>query len=219
MGTSNGTMASMNYNANIRYHTMRVAMTQMIKDPPYAFRDVAKTHFSAKRREITAQLEQWRQDFVKNQQNIARSGLGFFQPFDTTGAPNSQVFDAAVVEVHTVIDSLVASASASAVSASNVVDLVDDEALAAATTAPTTSSSSTRKPKVPITGEVIELLEDDKTAIKKGSSHSFVHFPQDGFLDEDDDEEDDDDGSGVHWGNGVWGAGIFGGSDDDEGQY
>ena len=59
MNTNNGNIASLEYNKNIHYNTIRWSMIDMINNPPYSFEDIIKTHFLLKRDHILDELKSW----------------------------------------------------------------------------------------------------------------------------------------------------------------
>jgi ubiquitin-protein ligase len=62
MNTSQGNLASKNYNIQIRKNCVQVAMIDQLKKPPYAFAQIVKQHFILKQREIKEQIETWAKD-------------------------------------------------------------------------------------------------------------------------------------------------------------
>ena len=96
MKTPQGQLASEMYNANIRYHTIRLAMTQMMVSPPYAFQQIIKTHFTLKRKEITEQLAAWKEDLAKTNSKVASSSSSshamFFASGGSGGVPDVNRF-------------------------------------------------------------------------------------------------------------------------------
>ncbi|XP_013417535.1 baculoviral IAP repeat-containing protein 6 [Lingula anatina] len=61
-GTPSGTASSREYDANIRQATVKWAMLEMLKNPTPCLKEVIHKHFWLKRREITAQVEEWIQE-------------------------------------------------------------------------------------------------------------------------------------------------------------
>lgn len=59
IGKASGIEHSREYNEVIRVGTMKWAMLEQLKRPPYAFEEVIKIHFKQKRAEILKQCHQW----------------------------------------------------------------------------------------------------------------------------------------------------------------
>mmetsp|Transcript_26785 Transcript_26785/g.43077 ORF Transcript_26785/g.43077 Transcript_26785/m.43077 type:complete len:699 (-) Transcript_26785:1639-3735(-) len=59
LGTPLGDESSRSYNRVIRDGTMKYALLEHIRDPPYLFKDVLKLHFNLKHKEIRAQCAKW----------------------------------------------------------------------------------------------------------------------------------------------------------------
>jgi ubiquitin-protein ligase len=57
--TPSGKKHSANYNDNIRYETMRVAMLGMIKEKPIGYEKFIEEHFKFKKNEIIETLNKW----------------------------------------------------------------------------------------------------------------------------------------------------------------
>jgi len=59
INSENGKKASLEYNKNIYYNTIRWSMIDMINNPPLGFEDVIKNHFFLKREHILEELKSW----------------------------------------------------------------------------------------------------------------------------------------------------------------
>ncbi|CAO1620347.1 unnamed protein product [Sympodiomycopsis kandeliae] len=57
-----GTESSLRYSKNLRRQTVRVAMKQMIENPPHPWESVIKQHFKLKKLAILDQLEEWKRE-------------------------------------------------------------------------------------------------------------------------------------------------------------
>ena len=64
-GTPQGDALSSSYNSNIRKATLEWAILDQIRNPSPVFKDVIQTHFTLKRREIEAQVDEWVRDHWK----------------------------------------------------------------------------------------------------------------------------------------------------------
>ena len=64
-GTEAGNRASLGYNSEIRYATVRWAILEQIRNPCACFKEVTNAHFWLKRHEIEAQCQQWIDDMEK----------------------------------------------------------------------------------------------------------------------------------------------------------
>lgn len=62
MGTDEGSRASIDYNHNIRYCTLRHAIHNAIDNPPAPFATVCKEHFRRKKYVIKEQCDKWMAD-------------------------------------------------------------------------------------------------------------------------------------------------------------
>lgn len=59
IGTKRGENDSENYNQTIRYQTLRVAIVDMIKNPPPTYEQFVKEHFRLKKDEVFKTVEKW----------------------------------------------------------------------------------------------------------------------------------------------------------------
>ena len=59
INSENGKKASLEYNKNIYYNTIRWSMIDMINNPPLGFEDVIKNHFFLKKDHILEELKSW----------------------------------------------------------------------------------------------------------------------------------------------------------------
>ena len=66
MNTPKGIKASNDYNEEIMPHTIRLAMTNMLRSPPKGFEEVVKTHFKMKKEEILNKTLLWEEAIVSN---------------------------------------------------------------------------------------------------------------------------------------------------------
>jgi ubiquitin-protein ligase len=57
--TDKGKKANAEYNDNIRYHTVRVAMIEMLKNKPESYNDFIEQHFKLKKDEIISTVQKW----------------------------------------------------------------------------------------------------------------------------------------------------------------
>lgn len=65
MHTERGKKASFDYNDERRYQTIRVAMVDMIKNPPESYETFIKEHFMHKKEEIFSKIELWINESTK----------------------------------------------------------------------------------------------------------------------------------------------------------
>lgn len=70
MHTEKGKLASSNYSEERMPSTIKLAMTDMIKNPPKGFEEVVRTHFRMKKDEIVNRTLMWEQKATKYQQAI-----------------------------------------------------------------------------------------------------------------------------------------------------
>ena len=70
MHTEKGKIASANYSEERMPSTIKLAMTEMIKNPPNGFEEVVRTHFKMKKEEIINRTLIWEQKATKFQQAI-----------------------------------------------------------------------------------------------------------------------------------------------------
>ena len=75
MNTPKGKQVSNAYNEDRQPHTIRLAMTDMINNPPSGFEDVVKNHFRMKREEIINRTLIWEQNATKNLSLIKENRL------------------------------------------------------------------------------------------------------------------------------------------------
>jgi hypothetical protein len=59
MGTERGIKSSKEYNDNIRYETVNVAMLDMLKNPPLSYEPFVKEYFKFKKTEIIDMVQKW----------------------------------------------------------------------------------------------------------------------------------------------------------------
>jgi baculoviral IAP repeat-containing protein 6 len=71
MGTSAGKTNSALYNESKKPYTIKLAMTEMIKNPPSGFEQVIKEHFKMKKEEIINRTLIWEQNTI-NSNNLAK---------------------------------------------------------------------------------------------------------------------------------------------------
>jgi baculoviral IAP repeat-containing protein 6 len=69
MKTTEGKNRSKKYNDELEPHTIKYAMTEMIKNPPKGFEDVVTNHFKMKKEEIINKTLIWQQNNSKVQTN------------------------------------------------------------------------------------------------------------------------------------------------------
>jgi ubiquitin-protein ligase len=72
MNSSSGKQKSDAYNEALQPHTIRLAMLDMIKNPPNGFEDVVATHFRMKKNEIINSTLTWEQN-ASNHKNLIRT--------------------------------------------------------------------------------------------------------------------------------------------------
>ena len=70
MHTEKGKINSANYNEERMPSTIKLAMNEMIKNPPKGFEEVVRTHFRMKKDEIINRTLIWEQKATKHQQSI-----------------------------------------------------------------------------------------------------------------------------------------------------
>jgi len=75
MNTLKGKQLSNGYNEDRQPHTIRLAMTDMINNPPSGFEDVVKNHFRMKKEEIINRTLIWEQNATKNLSSIKENRL------------------------------------------------------------------------------------------------------------------------------------------------
>lgn len=75
MHTSKGKQLSNAYNEDRQPHTIRLAMTDMINNPPPGFEEVIKNHFRMKKDEIINRTSIWEQNASKNIELIKENRL------------------------------------------------------------------------------------------------------------------------------------------------
>jgi len=75
MNTPKGKQLSNGYNEDRQPHTIRLAMTDMINNPPSGFEDVVKNHFRMKKEEIINRTLIWEQNATKNLSLIKENRL------------------------------------------------------------------------------------------------------------------------------------------------
>jgi ubiquitin-protein ligase len=75
MNTPKGKQISNSYNEDRQPHTIRLAMTDMINNPPSGFEDVVKNHFRMKKEEIINRTLIWEQNATKNLSLIKENRL------------------------------------------------------------------------------------------------------------------------------------------------
>jgi ubiquitin-protein ligase len=61
LNTADGKKASEAYNRQQRYNTLAHSMLPALKKPPFGFEQAVKLHYTAKKEEIKAQIEEWRE--------------------------------------------------------------------------------------------------------------------------------------------------------------
>ena len=66
-GSEKGKLASSNYSEERMPSTIKLAMTDMIKNPPNGFEEVVRTHFKMKKEEIINRTLIWEQKASKYQ--------------------------------------------------------------------------------------------------------------------------------------------------------
>jgi len=79
MNTTKGKQASNAYNEDRQPHTIRLAMIDMINNPPSGFEDVVKNHFRMKKEEIINRTLIWEQNATKNLSLIKESRSELFK--------------------------------------------------------------------------------------------------------------------------------------------
>jgi baculoviral IAP repeat-containing protein 6 len=75
MNTPKGKQISNLYNEDRQPHTIRLAMTDMINNPPSGFEEVVQNHFRMKKEEIINRTLIWEQNANKNLSLIKESRL------------------------------------------------------------------------------------------------------------------------------------------------
>jgi len=76
IGTAVGKNKSFDYNDNIRKETIRWAILDMIKNPPFGFEDIIKKHFEMKLDDIKETCEKWKDEskkFTKEYEELVKS--------------------------------------------------------------------------------------------------------------------------------------------------
>jgi len=82
MNTPKGKQLSNGYNEDRQPHTIRLAMTEMINNPPHGFEEVIKNHFRMKKEEIINRTLIWEQNATKNLSLIKESRLELFKALE-----------------------------------------------------------------------------------------------------------------------------------------
>jgi hypothetical protein len=70
IGTPVGWISSRVYNENLKPHTVRYAMVEMLTNPPKGFEEVIKTHFTLKREAILKQMSRWERDQTRKKSRL-----------------------------------------------------------------------------------------------------------------------------------------------------
>lgn len=73
MNTPKGKACSAKYNQDLHPHTIKLAMINMIKNPPQGFEEVIKNHFSMKKEEIINTTLLWEQEATTHKEIITTS--------------------------------------------------------------------------------------------------------------------------------------------------
>jgi ubiquitin-protein ligase len=75
MDTESGKQKSMSYNEKLYPATIKLAMNDMIKNPPNGFEDIIKNHFKMKKEEIKNKTMMWEQSSTKHKGGIHNNRL------------------------------------------------------------------------------------------------------------------------------------------------